>query len=120
MQIDFLSGGILQYSETFSYYTKGDGSLESSTGNVLKIAASNLIYPNNIIGANSWQNTINWTTVLGVNPPGEEISSSFPIQDLSFQKTGNILTVRYHEYIHYDCILGKHTVTEKIQKIRLP
>jgi len=85
----------------------------------LKRIASDLTYPNNIIGPQSWQDTINWNTVLGQNPPGEEMFSSLPVQDISFQKTGKILTVRYHEYTHYDCILGKHQIREKIQKILL-
>ena len=78
-----------------------------------------MIYPHDIIGANSWSSTIDWNTVLGQNPPGEEILSSLPVKDISFQKTGNIITVKYNEYTHYDCILGKHQIREKIQKILL-
>ncbi len=46
--------------------------------------------------------------------------SSFPVQDLNFEKTGNILTIKYHEYRYYDCLLGKHQVEEKIKKVLFP
>lgn len=48
VRIDFFNGAILQYSDIFHHFTKGDGSLESNTGNVLKVLSSGLIYPHNI------------------------------------------------------------------------
>lgn len=57
--------------------------------------------------------------VLSQNPPGNEILSSLPVRDLEFQVTGDILTIRYHEYTHYDCLLGKHRTEEKIKKVLL-
>ncbi|MDD5377348.1 MAG: prepilin-type N-terminal cleavage/methylation domain-containing protein [Candidatus Gracilibacteria bacterium] len=119
VQIDFLSGSILQYSDTFHYYSKGDGTLESSTGNILKTLSEGIIYPHNIVGPTAWSGTIDWNSVLGQNPTGEEISSSLPIQDFSFQTTGKILSIRYHEYKNYDCMLGKHQVEERIKKVLL-
>ncbi|MDD2891410.1 MAG: prepilin-type N-terminal cleavage/methylation domain-containing protein [Candidatus Gracilibacteria bacterium] len=120
VQIDFLSGNTLQYFDTFHYFTKGDGSLESNTGNIIKIISGGHIYPHNITGANNWDSTIDWNTVLGQNPPGNEVFSSLPIQDFSSHVIGKILTLRYHQYIKYDCILGKHQIEEKIFKILLP
>lgn len=121
VRVDFLSGGDIQYSDVFHYYSKWDGSLESSTGNILKVVSWSIIYPHNIIGPpTAWSGTIDWSTVLGQNPLGSEIFSSFPVEDLTFQKSGKVLTIRYHEYIDYDCMLGKHRTEERIKKVLLP
>jgi prepilin-type N-terminal cleavage/methylation domain-containing protein len=120
VNVDFLSGSIVVYSDTFHYFTKWDNSLESGSGNVIQTLSSGSVYPHSITSANSWSGAIDWSAILSENPPGEEMLSSPPIQDLSFTITGKILTIRYNEYTNYDCLLGKHTIEEKIQKILLP
>ncbi|EKD29259.1 MAG: hypothetical protein ACD_78C00463G0006, partial [uncultured bacterium (gcode 4)] len=70
-------------------------------------------------GANNWSTTIDWATVLWQNPLGNKTLSSLPVQDLSFEVTGKVLTIRYHEYTHYDCLLGKHRTEERIKKVLL-
>lgn len=119
VRVDFQNGGATQYSDTFPYFLKWDNSLESGTGNLLRIVAEGISYPHNITGADSWSGSIDWMNVLSQNPPGNEILSSLPVRDLEFQVTGDILTIRYHEYTHYDCLLGKHRTEEKIKKVLL-
>lgn len=64
VKVDFLNSGIVQYSDTFHHFLKGDNSLESGTGNLLKTVSGSFIYPHTITGANSWSSTIDWTTIL--------------------------------------------------------
>lgn len=117
--VDFFNGGTVQYSDTFAYFTKGDGQLETSTGNVLRVLSGSLEYPNHILGPNTWSSSINWNTVLAGDPPGAEIRSHLPVQDLNFSIDGKILTVKYHEFSKYDCTGGKHQVEEKVVKVLL-
>ncbi|HBB27313.1 TPA: hypothetical protein DCZ36_02340 [Candidatus Gracilibacteria bacterium] len=119
VKVDFLNSGIVQYSDTFHYFLRGDNSLESGTGNILNMVSGGFPYPHAISGANNWSTTIDWATVLGQNPLGNKTLSSLPVQDLSFEVTGKVLTIRYHEYTHYDCLLGKHRTEERIKKVLL-
>jgi hypothetical protein len=45
--------------------------------------------------------------------------SKLPITDFRMERSGNVLTVGYREYIDYDCILGKHKTEERFHKIFL-
>lgn len=117
--IDFLSGSTLRSSDTFAYFTKGDGSLETNTGNSLRTLSGFFVYPHHITSAEAWSGTIDWGMILGQNPPWEEIHSYLPVQDLNFEVNGKVLTVKYREYMKYDCIAGKHQMQERLAKILL-
>lgn len=110
---------MVQYSDTFPYFTKGDGLLETNTGNILKTLSGGFVYPYNITGPTTWSGTIDWSSVLSKNPAGEEIVSHLPIQDLNFSVAGKVLTIKYHEYTKYDCTGGKHQIEERVVKVLL-
>lgn len=120
VKMDFSNGGLIQYSDVFHYFTKSDDLLATATGNILQTLSDGFIYPHNITEPNTWSGTIDWDAVLWNNPSGKEVISYLPVQDLSFSISGNILTIRYHEYTSYDCILEKHRTEEKVYKILLP
>jgi len=118
--MDFQSGGISQYSDYFHYFTVGDGLLAISTGNILRTLSGGIVYPHAITGPTTWSGTLDWQNVLGQNPPGLEVLSNLPIKSFDYSISGKILTIKYTEYIFYDCTLGKHRTQEHIRKILLP
>lgn len=120
VQIDFKNAGVLQYSDYFHYFTKGDGDIINLTGNVLRTLSGGIVYPHTITGPTTWSGTIDWQNILGQNPPGLEVLSNLPIKSFDYSVSGKILTIKYVEYTFYDCILGKHRTQEHLRKILLP
>jgi hypothetical protein len=114
MKISFLSGWTLVYQDYFPWYTVGDGKLETSTGNVLKILESDIDFPHNL-QLGSWARNVDYSSFIATVPLQTYIST-FPIRNFSYSIVDNILTLHWEEYSYYDCLTEKHKVQERVYK----
>lgn len=117
--IDFLSGGSVLWSDSFRYFTRWDGDLNTPIGNTFSTIANNLLYPNTITGPNTWSGTIDWLHIFDDPTVGQEILSPLPVSNLQLSQNGNILTLQYEQYDNYDCAKEKHKIHLEMAKVLL-
>ena len=76
----------------------------TSTGNVVRILSGGFVYPHAITGPTTWSGTIDWSHVLDIDLPSRDIRSTLPVKNIEYIVSGRVLTIRYEEYMWYDCV----------------
>lgn len=119
LTLHFYSGSTLRHSHTTPYFTKGDGRLDTTSGNVLKVIQSSIDFPHNLTSSSVYSSTItDWSSAINSSDTNEVLSPGF-IDGFTWNKTGNILTLQWDKYNYYDCLGEKHKTSEQIMKFLL-
>lgn len=117
VRVTLTNAGVTVADGVFPYFTKGDGRLETMTGNLVAVWTGGLSFPRSVtstgfvdgIGTaedfpNSW------------NAAVRAVSDRY-VENVDVRVGTNAVTVSYVEYVEFDCLAGRHVKRERIVKI---
>ena len=119
LQVTVKNAGVSVLTATFPYFTRGDGRLESMTGNTLSLYSGGLAFPYAVSSTGFLAEIPDFSLFPSSSLAEETTVSDRIVEGFSMSSDTKVLTLSYVEYVRFDCVSGRHVKRQRVIKIPL-
>ncbi len=119
--VEYFDGASLRYRRDFPYFFVGDGNPLTPTDNGHALQGTERILAENpsISGTGVTYSSPNFPALVNSAPLVRTRTSPRLVENVEMHSDGTTVTLRYWEFLRYDCLFDQHVKRERIWKIPL-
>lgn len=120
--VQYFLSGVLKYSRTLPYFVSTDADPLTLDDDTFEVSGTGLTYPSDLhfsSGVFAYGDLSDYNGLPNRAAWATTVRSTRLVDDFKTDSDGKTLTVRYSEYLRYDCLGGNHVKRERVFKIPL-
>lgn len=120
--VRYLLSGVEKYRRVLPYFVTGDADPLTLSDNLFEVTATGAKYPGNLAfssGTFSYSDLSSFAGIPNAAALSNVVTSTRMVEGFRTESDGRTLTVRFVEFVRYDCLGGNHVKRERVVKIPL-